>query len=162
MFLAHQEVINADFEAARASLARLADSGALLGSAQEAYGGAPAALTRVGVGGLSRLVRVQVCELAATTDSAGLAIRWQATGSGSGLFPVLDADVRLDRAGEHLSLLTLTGSYRPPFGRAGETVDRVIMHRVAAATVRTFLASMAATLARQVADQPVPRSQPRT
>lgn len=152
MFLADQIIVHADFDAARAGLAQLAASGALFGSAQDAYGGTAAGIARVGVAGLSKLVRVQVCELADTTDSAGLAIRWEATGSGSAVFPVLDADLRLASAGEQLTLLTLTGSYRPPFGRAGEAVDRAVMHRVATATVRNFLASTAAVLTRQVTE----------
>lgn len=152
MFLVDQVIVDADFAAARAGLAELAASGALFGSANDAYGGATAVLARVGAVGISRLVRVQSSALAGTPDSAGLAIRWEAAGSGSGLFPVLDADVRLAPAGEHLTLLTLTGSYRPPFGRAGEAVDRAVMHRVATATVRNFLASMAAALTRQVTE----------
>jgi len=152
MFLADQVVVHADFGAARASLAQLAASGALFGSAQDAYGGTTAGIARVGLAGISKLVRVQVCELAGTPDSAGLAIRWEATGSGSAVFPVLDADLRLAPAGEQLTLLTLTGSYRPPLGRAGEAVDRAVMHRVASATVRNFLASMAVVLTRQVTE----------
>jgi hypothetical protein len=149
MFLADQVIVHADFDAARASLAQLAASGALFGSAQDAYGGTTAGIARVGVAGISKLVRVQASELAGTADSAGLAIRWEAAGSDSRVFPVLDADLRLAPAGEQLTLLTLTGSYRPPFGRAGEAVDRAVMHRVAAATVRNFLASMAAVLTSQ-------------
>lgn len=152
MFLADQVVVHADFNVARAGLAQLVASGALFGSAQDAYGGTTAGIARVGVAGISKLVRVQACELAGTTDSAGLAIRWEAAGSSSGAFPVLDADIRLAPAGEQLTLLTLTGSYRPPFGRAGEAVDRAVMHRVATATVRNFLASMAAVLTRRVAE----------
>jgi hypothetical protein len=152
MFLADQVIVEADFDAARGGLAQLAATGALFGSAQDAYGGATAGFARVGLAGLSRLVRVQACELAGATDSAGLAIRWEAAGSGSGLFPVLDADLRLAPTGDHLTLLTLTGAYRPPFGRAGEAVDRAVLHRVAAATVRNFLASMAAVLTRQVTE----------
>jgi hypothetical protein len=150
MFLADQVIVDADFDAARAALVQLAVSGALFGSAQDAYEGATGGSARVGVAGICRLVRVQTRELAGTTDAAGLAIRWEADGSGSRLFPVLDADVRLAPAGEHLTLLTLTGSYRPPFGRLGEVVDRAIMHRVATATVRRFLANMAAVFTRQV------------
>jgi hypothetical protein len=150
MFLADQVILDADFDAARAALARLAVGCAIFGSAQDAYEGATGGSARVGVAGISRLVRVQTRDLAGTTDSAGLAIRWEADGSGSRLFPVLDADVRLAPAGEHLTLLTLTGSYRPPFGRPGEVVDRAIMHRVATATVRKFLANMAVVLTRQV------------
>jgi hypothetical protein len=152
MFLADQVIVDADFTAARVGLTQLAASSALFGSANDAYGGATAGLTRVGAAGISRLVRVQASEMAGTVDSAGWAIRWEAAGSGSGLLPVLDADIWLTPAGEHLTLLTLTGSYRPPFGRAGEAVDRAVMHRIAAATVRNFLASMAAVLTRQVTE----------
>jgi hypothetical protein len=152
MFLADQVIVDADIAAARVGLAQLAASSALFGSANDAYGGATAGLARVGVAGFSRLVRVQASELAGTTDSAGWAIRWEAAGSGSGLLPVLDADIWLTPAGEHHTLLTLTGSYRPPFGRVGEAVDRAVMHRVAAATVRKFLASVAAVLTRQVTE----------
>jgi hypothetical protein len=152
MFLADQVIIDTDFAVARAGLARLAASGALFGSAQHAYGGATTGHARGGVAGIPRLVRVQACELAGSTASAGLAVRWEAAGAGSGLYPALDADVRLAPAGEHRSLLTLTGSYRPPTGRAGEAVDRTVMHTVATATARRFLASMAAVLARQVTE----------
>ena len=48
-----------------------------------------------GAAGFSKLVRVQVRELARTDGSAGLAIRWEATGAAGSLFPVLDADIRL-------------------------------------------------------------------
>ncbi len=48
-------------------------------------------------------------------------------------------------------MLTLAGSYRPPLGSLGEVLDRAILHRVAAATIRSFLAQVAA----QLADQPV-------
>lgn len=149
MFLADRVIVHADFDAARACLAQLALSGALFGSAQDAYGGTTAAIARVGVAGISKLVRVQACELAGTTHSAGVAIRWEAAGSGSGAFPVLDADLRLTPTGDQLTLLTLEGSYRPPFGWAGEAVDRAVMHRLAIATVRNFLANMAAVLTRQ-------------
>ena len=152
MFLADQVIVDADFAAARASLAQLAASSALFGSANDAYGGATAGSARVGMAGISKLVRVQSSELAGPAGAAGWAIRWEATGTGSGLLPVLDADIWLTPVGEHRTLLTLTGSYRPPFGRVGEAVDRAVMHRVAAATVRNFLASMAAVLTRQVTE----------
>jgi hypothetical protein len=152
MFLADQVTVHADFDAARARLVQLAASGALFASATDAYGGTTAGVARVGAAGISKLVRVHASELPGTPDSAGLAIRWEAAGSGSAVFPVLDADLRLAPASEQLTLLTLTGSYRPPFGRAGEAVDRAVMHRVATATVRNFLASMAAVLTRQVTE----------
>ena len=89
---------------------------------------------------------MQVRELARTDGSAGFAIRWEATGPGDGLFPVLDADIRLAPAGERATLLTMAGSYRPPLGALGDVLDRTILHRVAAATVRRFLTQLAAQI----------------
>jgi len=107
-------------------------------------------LARVSAAGVSKLVRVQARELSWTDRSAGLALRWEAAGIGDALFPVLDADLTLVRAGEG-TVLAVAGVYRPPLGPLGEVLDRAILHRVAAATIRSFLAQVAA----QLAEQPV-------
>ena len=78
-------------------------------------------------------------DLKAGDDSAWLPLRWEAAGPGGGLFPVLDADITLIPAGTHSATLTLTGAYRPPLGAVGAGLDRVIVHRIATATVRAFL-----------------------
>src|SRR5579863_10201028 len=65
------------------------------GTSEDAYDHGIIGFERVGVPGLSKLVRVQVRELARTDRSVGLAIRWEATGPGGGLFPVLDADLTM-------------------------------------------------------------------
>ena len=103
----------------------------------------------MGAAGVSKLVRVQVRELPWTERSAGLALRWEATGPGGGLFPVLDADLRLAPAGEHGTLLTMAGAYRPPLGSLGQALDRAILRRVAAATIRSFVAQVAAQITGQ-------------
>jgi hypothetical protein len=146
MFVGAEVLLEVGFEVARERLARLAESGVLISASQDAYGRETARLVRVGIAGLSKLVRVQARELARTDTSAGLAIRWEATGPGGPLFPVLDADIRLAPAGEHLTLLTIAGSYRPPLGRLGEGLDRAILHRVADATIRGFLTRVAAQI----------------
>jgi hypothetical protein len=145
MFVGDEVLLEVSFAVARDRLTQLAESGVLIGASHDAYsheGGH----ARVGVAGLSKLVRVQVRELAQTEASAGLAIRWEATGPGGRLFPVLDADIRLAPAGEGVALLTIAGSYRPPLGSLGETLDRAILHRVATATIRSFLAQVAAQI----------------
>jgi hypothetical protein len=142
MFVGDEVQLEVGFAAARERLARLGESGALFGPSADAYG---PGLTRVGVAGLSKLVRVQARELSCTDSSAGLALRWEAAGPGGGLFPVLDADLRLAPDGDG-SILTLTGAYRPPLGPLGDALDRTLLHRVAAATVRSFLARVAAQL----------------
>jgi hypothetical protein len=147
MFVGDEVRLDISFAIARERLSRLSESGALFGPAVDAYG---PGLTRVGVAGVSKLVRVQARELSGTDEAAGLALRWEATGVGGGLFPVLDADLRLapDGAG---AVLSLAGAYRPPLGSLGQALDRAVLHRVAAATVRSFLARVAA----QLADQPI-------
>ncbi len=146
MFVGDEVPLAVGFAAARERLTRLGESGALFGSADDAYAG----LARVGVAGVSKLVRVQVRELSWTDRTAGLALRWEAAGAGGALFPVLDADLTIAPAGAG-TMLTMAGSYRPPLGSLGEVLDRAILHRVAAATIRSFLAQVAA----QLADQPV-------
>ena len=145
MFVGDEVLIEVSFAVAWERLTRLAESGALIGASQDAYSHEGAHL-RVGVAGLSKLVRVQVRELAQTDTSAGIAVRWEATGPGGPLFPVLDADIKLAPAGERLALLTIAGSYRPPLGSFGETLDRAILHRVATATISSFLAQVAAQI----------------
>jgi hypothetical protein len=147
MFVGDEVRLDVSFAIARERLARLSGSGALFGPAVDSYG---PGLTRVGAAGVSKLVRVQARELTGTDDAAGLALRWEATGGGGGLFPVLDADVRLVPDGDG-TVLSLAGAYRPPLGSLGQALDRALLHRVAAATIRSFLARVAA----QLADQPI-------
>jgi hypothetical protein len=142
MFVGDEIRLEVSFAVARERLAGLSESGALFEPSADAYG---PGLTRVGAAGLSKLVRVQARELSWTDTSAGLALRWEATGPGGGLFPVLDADLRLAPDGDG-SVLTLAGAYRPPLGPLGQALDRALLHRVAATTVRSFLARVAAQL----------------
>jgi hypothetical protein len=117
---------------------------ARVGAAGSARVGA-AGSARVGAAGLFKLVRVQARELTETAGCARWAIRWEATGTGGALFPVLDADIGLVPVGD-CTVLTFAGSYRPPFGPLGAVLDRAVMHRVAAATVRNFLDRVAARI----------------
>lgn len=136
------------FAAARDRLARLARGSALLSTSQDAYHQESASLVRVGAAGLSKLVRVQVRELTTSDESTGMAIRWEATGTGGALFPVLDADIRLAPAGYQVTVLTMAGSYRPPLGILGQALDRAILHRIASATIHNFLGRVAEQIAR--------------
>ena len=146
MFVGHEVLLEVSFAIARERLVRLAEDGALISASEDAYGRGTADLTRVGAAGLSKLVRVQLRELSWMDRSAGLAIRWEATGPAGGLFPVLDADLRLASTGDQVTLLTLAGAYRPPLGPLGEALDRVILHRVADATIRHFAVWVAARI----------------
>jgi hypothetical protein len=144
MFVSDEVRLDVGFAVARERLTRLSESGALFGTSVDAYD--HGTLARVGPAGVSKLVRVQVRELSWTDRSAGLALRWEATGVGGGLFPVLDADLKLAPTGDQGTLLTMAGAYRPPLGSMGDALDRAILRRVAGATIRAFLARVAAQI----------------
>jgi hypothetical protein len=76
-----------------------------------------------------------------------MVLRWEATGPGGGLFPVLDADISLSRYGQSQTLLALTGAYRPPLGPVGAALDRIALRRIATATIQRFVKLLADTLA---------------
>ena len=116
MFVGDEVRLDVGFAVARERLTRLGESDALFGPSADAYG---PSLARVGPGVVSKLVRVQVRELSWTEKSGGLALRWEATGAGGKLFPVLDADLTLADFGAQGTLVALAGVYRPPLGRAG-------------------------------------------
>lgn len=149
MFTGDEVALDVSFAVARARLVHLSRNDLLRSASQDAYGAGIAGLARVGALGLTKVVRVQVRQLADTDGSCGLAIRWEATGPGGGLFPTLDADIRLLPAGEQTTSLLLSGVYRPPLGSLGATLDRAALHRVADATIRNFLDRLAADITGQ-------------
>ena len=164
MFVGDEVPLDVSFTAAQTRLVKLIRDGLLGRASQEAYSDGMTGLARVGPTGsvpslpsLSRLLQVRFRELKASDDSARLALRWEATGPGGELFPALDADITLTPAGNHSTALTLTGAYRPPLGTVGAELDRAILYRVAAATIRAFLHRVADAIA-----HPVRAAEPRT
>lgn len=145
MFVGAEIRLGVSFEVARARLARLAHGGWLVDASAEAYGEPAASLVRVGplgpVPGISRLVEVRFRELAEDDDHAVLALRWEAVGASGGLFPALDADLTLSRVDDQSSACKVSGVYRPPLGALGAGLDRMILNKVAAATIRKLMTS---------------------
>ena len=139
-------LLDLSFLLARDRLRALIRDGLLRSASDDAYGAEITGLMRVGPAGISRLVRVQCRDLPERANTAGLALRWEVTGPGGALFPVLDADVELVRAGPQSTWLTLTGAYRPPLGALGQALDRAILHRLAGATIHGFLSRIATDL----------------
>lgn len=144
-------MLDVGLDAAKARLAKLARGGLLVSASQDAYDEGITGLIRVGplgcAPGVSRLVDVRFLDLVSRADSAVLVLRWEVIGPGGGLFPALDADVMLAPAGEDATLLTVAGAYRPPLGIFGAALDRTILHRVAAATIRAFMNRVADAIA---------------
>jgi hypothetical protein len=150
MFVAHALVLDVGFGAARARLAHLVYDGGLSGSSQTAYQDGLATLIRVGpfgdLPGASKLVQVSFLEPVYRPEAMTVGLRWEATGSTVGLFPVLDADIGLAPAGEQKTRLALFGTYRPPLGRFGAGLDKVLLNQVATSTVSALLRDIADAL----------------
>jgi hypothetical protein len=151
MFVGDEVRADVSFAVASRRLADLAGS-SLTSVSQGAWGDG---LARVGpatsVPGLSKLVRVQFREPVWRDGVMTLTLRWQATGVLGGLFPVLDADISLAPDGAHATLIGLAGVYGPPGGIVGAGLDWAVLHRVATATVRSFLSRIASAVTDTVA-----------
>jgi hypothetical protein len=129
----------------------LANDGAWLAPLASAAAGEGEAL-RLRIGPLEALpmlgksVTVRVGQSISRSDVTVVPLTWQAT-SAPGLFPVLSADLEIASLGAHMTQLTLHGRYDPPLGAVGRRMDRLLMHRIAEATVRGFLSRLADGLA---------------
>jgi hypothetical protein len=148
MFVSEEILVPVGYDIARARLASMLHGSGLQRSSESAFRDGLGTTLRVGPLPLvSRLVSVEFRELVTHADSSLLTLRWQTAGAGGGLFPVLDADVTISPAGDHGTRLRLDGSYRPPLGTLGAGLDRAVMHRIAAATMRSFITDMSDALA---------------
>ena len=65
-------------------------------------------------------------------------ISWVATGA-RGLFPRLEGEMVVSEVGPELTQLVFRGSYDPPLGLVGEALDRILLHRLAEASVKHFV-----------------------
>jgi hypothetical protein len=111
---------------------------AMAGAAQERGDGL---LAEVGVGPLGpRLGRVAVRlgEPVRFPSMVSLSLTWEPLGL-EGLLPRLEADLELGSLGGDRTQLAISARYRPPLGALGRAVDRVLLHRVAEATLKDFL-----------------------
>jgi hypothetical protein len=149
MFVAQDLAIGTGSRAAQARFANLLHGNWLAQTSQAACEGGAAGLLRVGPAGpaVAKLVRVSFLDPVYRGDVMTVGLRWEAAGATGGLFPVLDANISISPAGDETARLALAGSYRPPLGRLGAGLDRAAMHRVATATMRCLLRSVAEALA---------------
>lgn len=150
MFVSDERLLPVDFDAAAPRLARIACGSFLREVSRNVYQGGMEYLLRVGplgaTPGVSRLVRVRFNEPARRDGTMTVGLRWEAAGVTGGLFPALDADIRLYDEGRNRVRVSLAGSYRPPLGALGHGLNRLVLHTVATATIKTLLTSIAATL----------------
>ena len=94
---------------------------------------------------VGKRVQVELGAAYARGEGSVVPLSWWATGA-QRLFPTLDADLELMPMGPDQVMLTLMGSYQPPLGALGRGVDRVVLHWIAEACVRSFLHRTAANL----------------
>jgi hypothetical protein len=150
VFVSDEHVLDISLGAAELRLADLARGGWLARASQVAYQGGVDQLVRVGpfgdMPGASRLVRVQFVDPVYRDGVMTMGVRWEAAGATSGLFPVLDANIRLSGEGGQSSRMVLSACYRLPLGTIGAGLDRLVLHKVATATIKTFLARLAEVL----------------
>ena len=100
---------------------------------------------------LSKTVTLYAGEAIERNEVTVVPIKWQATSS-PGLFPGLEADLQVAAIGPMFTQLTLRGHYDPPLGTLGRQIDRLLLHRVAEATVRSFMRRLAESLTKTVSE----------
>jgi hypothetical protein len=152
MFTAEEYLLDLGFVTARSRLATMTRDGALSRVSEGAYGDGLADLIRAGPAGKApgqaSLTGVRCRQLVTRDASAVLALRWEATGPGGGIFPALDADITLTPAGEHATRLSFAGAYRPaPPASLTESAGDGALRRAAAAAARSLLVRIASALA---------------
>ncbi|MDA8285561.1 MAG: SRPBCC family protein [Actinomycetota bacterium] len=108
---------------------------------------------------LAKTVEIQPGPTRRHGDTTLLAFTWRPTGV-LPLFPELDADLEVRPAGLERTQLTLRGRYAPPGGSVGRGMDRLVLHRIAEATIRAFLADLAKRLDQREPPPPCGRSVP--
>jgi hypothetical protein len=94
---------------------------------------------------LGKTVSVEVGEPLTRDEVTVVPLTWKATAA-PGLFPVMSADLEVAPLDAGLTQLTLRGRYEPPLGPVGRRLDRLLMHRIAEASVRAFLGRLVASL----------------
>jgi hypothetical protein len=82
-------------------------------------------------------------------DSVTRSLAWRASELQS-LFPLLEGDLELAPIGEDGCRISMAVVYTPPLGGLGARVDRALLHRVAASTVRSFISKVATNLERSL------------
>ncbi len=97
---------------------------------------------------VGKQVEIELGQPVETPARTWLPITWHATGP-RGVFPSLEGELEVAALGPNLTQLGLSARYKPPFGLVGESLDRVLLHRVAEATVRDFVERVAAALRHQ-------------
>lgn len=94
---------------------------------------------------IAKKVRLQIGSASRGNGAKTFPLYWEAVGT-PGLFPKMTGDLVLAPVGSNLTQVKLRGSYEPPLGAAGKTLDRYVFHRFAEASVKDFVDRIVAAL----------------
>lgn len=95
--------------------------------------------SKVGPGGpIAKEVVVAMDRPVMYRRGAVVPIRWRAAGA-EALFPRLEGELAVERNDGDSSILHLKANYKPPLGSVGSLMDRLILTRVARATVTDWV-----------------------
>jgi hypothetical protein len=102
-------------------------------------------LAPVGPVRLSKRVWAELGEPVVRADRVSQPLSWRASGA-TGLFPSMEAEIDIAPMGDAVTAISFHGSYVPPLGPLGRSADRMLLHRLAEATVRALLDRVARRL----------------
>ena len=104
---------------------------------------------------VSKRVWAELGEMSVKPDRVTQPLRWRAAGA-TGLFPAMVADLEFAPMGTAMTAISFMGRYVPPLGPLGREVDRMLLHRLAQASVRALLGMVVERLAADIAMPPLP------
>lgn len=151
MFLRFYVDLDVPFEQAEASLLGAPEDW-VPGLLRDAEGRGHELLGEVGFAVEERRIDREVKIAVGMPYRSGAATRvpltWRATSVGR-LFPQLEGDIEVARLGPNRSQVSMDARYRPPLALVGRALDRVLLHRVAEATIKDFVDRVAERIAAQ-------------
>ncbi|MDR3747109.1 MAG: hypothetical protein P4M04_02970 [Acidobacteriota bacterium] len=86
----------------------------------------------------------------ASSASTRLLLEWEAT-TLPRLFPLMHGELSIYPLTSTETQLDFSGTYEPPLGAVGKTINTIVGHRIAEASVHSFVADVAAYLRQALA-----------
>jgi hypothetical protein len=145
MFVYYYIHIDRPFEQVEPQLLRMLPG--LGGWAEKAYRDGEHLYARLGTrnGRIAKTVEMTVGVPARGASESWIPVEWHATGMPS-LFPRMQADIVVAAVGSTFTQIAFRGTYRVPLGKVGAAIDRVLLHRLAEASVKSFVDRIAVSL----------------
>ena len=150
MFVQAEMPLALPFETAARALEEAIAEGGLVSESRRAMADGMQFVMPVGPRGRhfpTRDVKVHLLPVRREDRRLVVPVRWEVTGPGGRLFPALDADLELATVENATgSRLSIVARYHPPLAVVGVALDRLVMSRVASATMTAILREVACQL----------------